>query len=138
VALETVIVEKWMIDLMLADAAIGALIGTDIYPIVAPQGLKRPFMLVIYQQGSDINSIGERSLAQPLFQVKMVGRHQDVATLRAGANRIDALLQDKRVVVAGYQIRVQREMEIRTPDFGTGVEYENMGGMYRCWVSLAA
>lgn len=137
-ALETTIVEAWLYQLLTADTAIAALIGSAVYSSVAPQGAPKLYIVLGYQGGSDENAIGTRALAQPLYQVKAVGRHSDIATLRALADRIDALLQDTRVVTAGYQIRVQREGIIRNPEFDEGVEYQNLGGMYRCWVSLAA
>jgi hypothetical protein len=138
VALDFSITEKWLDDTLSADSVIAGLIGNRVYLTQAPQGIPMPYIVVVFQGGPDVNTFGSRALAQPLMLVKGVGKHSDLPALRVLADRIDALLQDTRVVVSGYQIRVQREAPVAYPEFNEGLEFRHLGGMYRCWVSLAA
>jgi hypothetical protein len=137
-AFDLSVAEKWLDDTLSADSAIAGLVGTNVFLVQAPQGSPMPYLIIAYQAGADVNAIGSRAVAQPVFLVKAVGKHSDLPALRILADRIDALLQDTKVVTAGYQLRVQRETPVHYPEVNEGVEYRHMGGMYRCWVSPAS
>ena len=136
-AFDLSICEKWLSDTLSASMDIAALVGARVYLVQAPQGVAKPYITIAYSAGSDVNAIGSRAIAQPLYIVKAIGAHEDLHTLRVLADWIDALLQDTKVVVSGYQIRVQRESPLHYPEFSEGIEYRHVGGMYRCWVSPA-
>lgn len=138
-AFEISIVEKFIFDTLVADATIAGLIERRVYQMRAPRAAVRPFVIISYVTGSDVNTFGARGLAQPLFDVKVSGTHEVIAALRAVAGRVDALLQDAKAVTAsGWHIRIQREAPIRQPEDSDGVEYHNLGGQYRCWISPAS
>lgn len=137
-ALESLVVEKWMQSLFSGDATISGLIGDSIFLREAPQSATAPYMVISLLQGEDVNGLGERGVAQPLFFVRAIGKRGNLATMRALANRSDDLLQDAHVTADGYRINVKREQISEPPEFNDGVEYQSIGGMYRCRTSVIA
>jgi hypothetical protein len=136
VALESTVIEKWMQSLFSDDPTISGRIGDRIYLHVATQTAVRPYMVISFMQGEDYNGLGERGVAQPLYFVRTIGMRENLADMRAVADRADDLLQDTHVTADGYRINVKREEMQRVPEFNDGVEYQAIGGMYRCRASL--
>lgn len=135
-ALESLVVEKWMQSLFSEDETISGLIGDRIYLHVATQTTVRPYMVISLFTGLDFNGLGERGVAQPLYFVRAIGKRENLADMRLAADRADDLLQDTHVTADGYRIRVKREQMDRPPEWNDGVEHQAIGGFYRCRASL--
>ena len=135
---ESIRVDQWIYARLSADVTLtGLLSGEDrIYPDVAPQGAKFPF--VIYQlqdPGTDTRGGGaNRVMVTLTYIVKVVTESTSYAgTLSAIADRVDALLHGAPGGVAGdgAVYTCTRENGLRYPEVTPeGQQIRHLGGKY--------
>lgn len=137
-AVEVTEAKRWIYETLKADAQLVAVVGTRIYPDIAPQGKPRPYLIFNFQGGVDVSGLGTARLqTNPLFQVRIVtdGAPNDAA--RTADARLDEVLQNSSADTSnGYMFSARREMPVDRPEFDAdNNRYHNLGGLYRLYVS---
>ncbi|HMJ85538.1 MAG TPA: hypothetical protein VK504_20290, partial [Vicinamibacterales bacterium] len=107
-------------------------------PDVADEGMDR-FVIVSLIDESDEQMFGERAFEDALFLVEARVRSNTNANIKAAAARIDVLLGDQPLTVAGYStMTVHRESRIRMTeidDADRSIRWYRRGGNYRVVMS---
>lgn len=123
-----------------ADAALLALCPNGIWPDEAPAGSTR-FVIVSLVDEVDEPMLGGRAYEDALYLVeaRMLSTVAG-ATIGAAAARIDALLEDKPLVVPGYTwMTLHREARVRmteVDDLDPSIRWYRRGGQYRLQMSV--
>ena len=123
-----------------ADAALLALCPNGVYVDEAPPGSTR-FVIVSLVEESDEGKFGGRAFEDALFQVeaRMLSTVAG-ANPKAAAARIDVLLEDQPLTVAGYTyMTLHRESRIRMTEVDEAdpsIRWYRRGGNYRCQMSV--
>jgi len=123
-----------------ADATLLALAPNGAYWEEAPPGSTR-FVIVSLVDENDVQQFGARSYEDALYAVE-VRMLSTVAgnNPKAAAARIDVLLEDVPLVVAGYTpMRLHRESRIRmteVDEVDPSIRWYRRGGNYRVQMSL--
>ena len=125
-----------------SDAALLALCPNGVYVDEAPSGATR-FVIVSLVDEADEAVFGGRAIEDALYLVeaRMLSTIAG-ANIKAAAARIDALLEDQPLTVAGYTgMAVFRESRLRTTevdDQDSTLRWYRRGGHYRVQMSLGA
>ena len=126
---------NWVRAKLLADSALVALVGQQVFLDVIPHGATLPAVRIHVQSpGVDMIVInGIRIWANPLFLVTgvCVGAPDQLAAIE---NRIDAVLHRATGVTATIRVvACLREMpyQMSESDIGDGKIYRHSGGLYR-------
>lgn len=123
------------------DPALAALTPDGVYWDLAPHGAKAFVVISLVRQGSE-SVFGARAIEDAIYAVKAVvlNSAQDI---RAAAARIDALLDDGTLTVAGATLmsvhRAEDDGRIRftePDDFDKAIRWQHRGARYRVQVSL--
>lgn len=132
------------------DAAIVATLGADatllsycpngVYVDEAPPGMKA-FVIVSLVTEADEAVFGGRAIEDALYQVEArILSTVANANPKAAAARIDALLEDHALTVAGYAcMTLHRESRIRVTEVDAldpSLRWYRRGGNYRCQMSV--
>lgn len=126
-----------------ADAALLVQATNGAYYEQAPPDSTR-YVLVSLVDEEDVQQFNGRSHENALYRVVMWGRSTPktplpAGVMKAGAARIDALLDGGTLTVAGYSLMtIQREARIRDNDVDevdSSIHYEVRGGEYRVVMS---
>jgi hypothetical protein len=144
---ESIYADAFIANLLRSDTTLtgaDALNGSPIYKGVAPQNAPFPRVVFNLQAGTDNTGVNKTRLFPSLvYQVRTVGIKrnevlQDAARVRKSANRVDALMNVRRVSYTvdsqAFFFNVWREGEIPSrdePGETADVGYRNYGGMYR-------
>ncbi len=133
-------IDNAVVALLGSDAALLALLPNGVYLDEAPAGSTR-FVIVSLVPSPDTAIFGARAFEEPLYLVKAVGLSVingvplPPTTMKAAAARIDALLEDGTVLVAGYApITLHRVMRIRAlemDDLDPSIRWFHRGGRYQ-------
>ena len=122
-----------------ADATLLALAPNGVYVDEAPAGATR-FVIVSLVDEADAGMFGGRAIEDALYQVeaRMLSTVAG-ANIKAAAARIDALLEQGTLTVAGYSVMALfRESRIRMTEvdaIDTSIRWYRRGGNYRLVVS---
>lgn len=130
---ETLIVEKYLSSLFAADTALSAIIADRAYNKVAPQMERRTCVIFAYLAGGDSNTVGCRGVAEMDYKIVASGE-LGKADIQTAADRIDALLQNLSAVSGGVTVRCKRQSIYSDESSDSGIQYEDIGGIYRFWV----
>lgn len=123
-----------------ADATLLALCPNGVYVDEAPGGATR-FVIVSLVDEQDEAVFGGRAIENALYAIeaRMLSTVAG-ANIKAAAARIDVLLEDQSLTVAGYTwMDVHRESRIRmteVDDQDTTIRWYRRGGQYRVQMSL--
>ena len=141
-------IDQAIVDLLLADAQLRALLPDGVFfdeagksMAVAGADAKR-FVLVSLIDEHDEAVFGGRAIEDALYLVEARGLASLVsaATMKAAAARIDAVLDDQVLTVAGYTyMTMHREERTRSTDVDsvdTSIRWFHRGGRYRVQMSL--
>ncbi len=138
-----------MPDSSLIDQALLAHLGSDatllshavngIYYQEAPEGSKA-FVIVSLVDEHDEGVFGQRAYEDALYMVEARMASTAGGNIQAAAARIDELLEDVEIPVAGYGFMAcYRESRLRmteVDDADPSIRWFRRGGMYRFQVSL--
>lgn len=136
--MELIAVERWLFDTLTGDAALAAAAKNGIHPDV-DRGTNPDAIAVIFSlqsPGADDNSLcATRTESTPLYLVRARKRTRRAAELETSAKRIDALLHGAEDAIGEapdtYRLYVERESPFRFSFSENGVEYHQLGGLYR-------
>lgn len=135
-SIETRYVDAWLDATLRNDAILASLVGNRIYNMLAPPEAALPLIVWSYQGGADLMALGaNRILANVLYQVKAIAQGFSFTTLRAIADRCDALLHGARgTVTGGFILSSVREQIVQFTEVEEGIPYRHLGGLYRIQV----
>lgn len=133
------------------DQALMALLGSDVtllgycpngvYWDEAPQGSTR-FVIVSQVAAFDEGQFGGRAYEDIFYAVEARMREDVGGNIKAAAARIDQLLEDQRLTVAGYTwMTMHREERIRfreVDDISPDVRWQRRGGRYRVQMAVGS
>src|SRR5258706_12664028 len=105
---------------------------------IAASGKAR-FVIVKLMSDTVERMFGGRAYEAPVYLVKAVESGTGTVNTKAGAARIDAILDDGTLTVTGYGLmKMQLEEYVRyaepDPD-NADARWQHRGGMYSIWVS---
>ena len=142
---ETQAVAVFLLQIFQAHAALTALVGTQIYEGLAPEGSQPPYLLYSLNAASDLNAVGRASRvdSRQLWLVKGITTGNSAASAAAIASAADDALEDATdtITLDGRSYRVTvigRTAAIRLPPSGEGIRYHHIGGLYRIFVGPAS
>lgn len=127
-----------------ADATLLALVPNGVYWDEAPQhSPTRPmgrFVVVSLVDEVDEEKFGGRAYEDALYMVKVVMLSSAAGNIQAAAARVDALLEDQPLTVAGYAwMTMHRESRIRiteVDEVDASIRWQHRGGHYRVMMSV--
>lgn len=133
---EIVAAEEWLTTVLGADAALGSYVGNRIYSHVVPDGAAYPYVWMTNQSNRDVMGIGtNRVMVNEIYTVRGVALASSFVELELIADRIDAVLHAASgVVVRGTVLGCVRQAPFVMVDPAKGVQYRQLGGIYRLWV----
>lgn len=121
------------------DATLLALAPNGAYWEEAPQGSTR-FVVVSLVDEQDVTQFSGRSYEDALYAVEVRMLSTAAGNPKAAAARIDVLLEDQLLTVAGYTpMRLHRESRIRlteVDEIDSSIRWYRRGGNYRVQMSL--
>jgi hypothetical protein len=125
--------EQWIWTVLSNDATLAGLVGTQIYPGVAPEGATYP--MVTYQSlgGVDTTAPGfHRVITQVRYAIHCADRVDSIMGLDAIAARVDALLHGQTYPFSGgaFMVAAQRERQIVMSDQVAGVLIKDLVSTY--------
>jgi hypothetical protein len=124
-----------LVEKLAADAALTALLPDGVWRHVAPSQAKR-FAIVSLIDGEDVGEFGGRAYENDLYLVEA----RVLSTIAGGnvyaaAARIEALLEDGTLTVAGYRLMTMyREAPIELTEVDgvdATIQWHRAGGHYR-------
>ena len=123
-----------------SDATLLALCPNGAYMDEAPPGATR-FVIVSLVDESDAQMFGSRAYEDALYHVEAFMLSTVAgANIKAAAARIDALLEDQPLTVAGYKpMALYRESRVRlteVDEVDPSIRWFRRGGEYRLLMSL--
>jgi hypothetical protein len=125
-----------------ADATLLTYVPNGVYIDEAKSGMTK-FVIVSLVDEVDEPVFGKRAFEDALYQVEARILHREgepLSDIRAAAARIDALLEDQLLTVAGYAwMTCHRESRIRlteVDDVDSSIRWFRRGGNYRVQMSL--
>jgi len=120
------------------DATLLALCPNGVYVDEAPAGSTR-FVIVSLVEEADAGMFGGRAFEDGLYQVEAQMLSTAGGNIKAAAARIDALLEQGTLTVAGYStMALYRESRIRLTEVDavdTAIRWYRRGGNYRVMMS---
>lgn len=135
--------KRWAYDRLSSNGALVALIPRIYVDEVQrmPNGLGQfPYILGTYMGGIDIPGIGTtRAQTHADFQWRVVTEEAPTANDRMAERIMDVSLQTAVALYSnGWYITSRRIAPISRPEYGLGnSRYQNIGGIYRLWISIA-
>lgn len=133
--------KAWIYAALFANADIASAVSTRIYSDYAPDAPASrvyPYIIYNFMGGIDVDGLGTNRLqSQPLFQVRVVCKGRPSASTRKVDKRIDTVLQNAVYQLSGdYYFSARREQPIDRAelDATTGIQYHNLGGLYRLYI----
>jgi hypothetical protein len=123
-----------------SDATLLSLCPNGVYQDEAPEGMTR-FVIVYLIEGHDVATFGRRAIEDALYGVeaRMLSTVPG-ANIKAAGARIDALLEDQPLTVAGYTwMALHRESPINhreRDEINRSILWLRRGGDYRVQMSV--
>ena len=130
---ESVAVNRVLNALFTADAALTALVGDRFFDNLAPALVNCPAVVIKMQAGTDQSALdGKLAMSRNNYEIKAVGRGEDMTAVEPIAKRIYELLAGYSVVTDEGRFRFTRVQEINQADaaFATS-RFNFLGGVYR-------
>lgn len=91
----------WLYSTLSGDATLATYAPGGVWTFIAPTTTATPFVMVGFQSGMETLTFNAvRLFTQPLYQVRAMGRTNDMANIQQAASQIDALLG--RTSAIGY------------------------------------
>lgn len=132
-------VDNALIAKLLGDATLTALMPDGVYWDEAPAGVTR-FVIVTLVDHVDVSLLGGRGMEDALYLVKAVALSTSGADIKGAADRLDTLLENGALTVAGYTlVSLQREERLRATEVDSDdrtLRWFHRGGRYRIVVAL--
>ena len=134
-------IDQAIVDALQADATLAALMQAGVFVFVdeAPGGSTK-FVIVSLVDETDEAMFGGRAFEDALLLVEARMLSTAGGNVKAAAARIDALLDDGALTVAGYtRMALHREKRIRlteVDDADPSIRWLRRGGHYRCQMSV--
>jgi hypothetical protein len=117
-----------------ADAALAALLPDGVHMDVATAGARR-FVLVSLIIATDTGEFSRRAFEEATYLVKVVMFGAANGEIPAAAARLDALLEDGRFPIEGYElmscVRIERVRGTEVDDADPSIRWYHRGGRYR-------
>lgn len=126
----------WIVTTLAADATLQALAPGGVFDTDAPPGAAYPFVQV-YESGNSTarGQGGLRLLVSALFGVKVVTEGRSYDAILDAAERVDALLDGAAGATTDLTVfDVGRESELKRGYMEDGIDYRELGGLYRAIV----
>ena len=121
------------------DATLAGLMPDGVWWEEAAQGKTR-FVVVSLIDEVDEAVFGGRAIEDALYLVKAVELGSSGVNIKAAAARIDVLLEEQPLTVAGYSgMDVFRESRVRNTEIDEvdpSIRWQHRGGMYRVRMSV--
>jgi len=131
-------IDNALVTKLAADATLLALCPNGVYVDEAPPGSTR-FVIVSLVDENDEGIFGARAIEDALYQVEAQMLTTAGGNIKAAAARIDALLEQGTLTVAGYSVMALfRESRIRLTEVDAvdnSIRWLRRGGNYRLVVS---
>jgi hypothetical protein len=131
-------IDNALVTKLAADATLLALCPNGVYVDEAPPGSTR-FVIVSLVDENDEGIFGARAVEDALYQVEAQMLTTAGGNIKAAAARIDALLEQGTLTVAGYSVMALfRESRIRLTEVDAvdnSIRWLRRGGNYRLVVS---
>ena len=128
-----------LVAALAGDAALMALLPDGVWVAEAPPH-KRRFATVTLFHGDDRATFGGRAIDDALYVVKAVVFDKSPNAAADAAARIDAVLENAALVVAGFTcMAVYREQPVDYPevdDLDPSLRWQHQGGQYRVQFSV--
>jgi hypothetical protein len=132
-------IDAALIDRLYQDPTLKALMPDGVYMDQAPPNAQR-FVIVSLIDEADVPKFGGRAYEDHLFLVKAVALSTSGANVKGATHRIDELLEDQPLTVAGYTwMAIHRERRIRyteVDEIDASIRWYHRGGQYRCQFSI--
>jgi hypothetical protein len=129
----TELVLQWARDVLLDEEDITDIVGTRIYPEIAPSQAAYPLIILTGTFSSDLNWLTARVWTEVRFDAKAVVKPGFRSLVVSLGSQMSKLLTDQDVSVPGGRIRCLRQAEILPyPD---EAQYLNYGHSYRVLVT---
>jgi len=128
-------IDEALRQVLARDAALLALMPDGVWFDAAKPGCKHYVLLTLVSEEDVATFPGRREYEDALYRIHAVALDTSADTAAAAANRIDALLENVALVVAGYSwMTTHREGRVRaTPEdpVDPSVHWQVIGGQYR-------
>jgi hypothetical protein len=134
-------IDSALVATLQSDATLTGLMPGGVYVDEAPAGLTQ-FVIVSLVDEVDVPKFGGRAFEDALVLVKAVEKKPATGSgnIKAAAARIDAVLEDAVLTVAGYTpMACYREQRVRTTEVDgvdTSIRWFHRGGRYRVQQSV--
>jgi hypothetical protein len=134
------LIDAALVGLLLADSTLAALVPDGVFMDEGPDGAQR-FIVIELADEDDLATFGKgRTIEDALYQVKAVVL-STAGSARAAAARIDVLLEDQVLTVAGYTpMTMHREKRLRVKEVDeqdASIRWDQRGGWYRVQQAVA-
>jgi hypothetical protein len=131
-------IDAALVGKLLGDSTLIGLMPDGVFIDEANPGAQR-FVIVSVVEAVDVAVFGGRAIEDALYLVKAVALSTSGGNVKAAAARIDVLLEDQPLVVAGYTwMTLHRESRIRSTevdDLDRSIRWQHRGGRYRLQVA---
>lgn len=124
--------DRWLYQVLSGDATLSGLVGGRIYNTLAPQDAAMPFVVFNVQASGDTYTLGPTALGvDTVYQVKCIAPSRGVA--EPVLLRLDELLsaQSGTSTATVRILAVMRTGWVSYTEYGDGVRYEHVGGLWR-------
>lgn len=133
------LIDAALVAKLSADAPLMAIASDGVFFDEAPQGKTR-FIIVSLIEENDEAVFGGRAIEDALYLVKLVALDGSGADMKAGALRIDVVLDEQALTVSGYthmaMFRESRLRLVEVDDADPSIRWHHRGGNYRIQMSL--
>lgn len=105
----------------------------------APQGQAEPVVVFNQQSAVDYYTHAGRAYRDLVYLVKAIDQSESAARAGQIADRLDALLTDQPLTVAGWTViaRPRRFIDVDYDEPAEGIIYQHLGGLFRVKVQAA-
>ena len=129
------VIDAALLAVLQGDATLAALMPDGVFMDPAPPGVQR-YVIVALVLAEDHATFGARAIEDCLYLVKAVMlTTTGTSGIKDAAARIDALLEDRPLVAAGYDwIVTHRDERVRYTEVDaadTSIRWHHRGGRYR-------
>lgn len=137
---DTSLVDAALVTRLVGDSALMAICVDGVFFDQAKQGALQ-FVIVSLLDGADEGVyVAGRAIYSALYLVKAVSKGMSNIAASQAAARIDVLLEDKPLTVAGFNgMSCFREVRLRTTEVDIvdpGIRWQHWGGHYRVEMSV--
>jgi hypothetical protein len=131
-------IDAALVQKLLGDATLSTLMPDGVFFDQAAPGATR-FVLVSLLDAADESMFGRRAFETPTYLVKAVALSTSGGNVKAAAARIDALLEQGSLAVAGYSVtNLRRTERIRIREVSeddASLYWDHRGGHYEVMAS---